>query len=65
MLVLTRKTNEQIIVWKDGGDEEDAIVITVIAEKAANGVKIGIEAAPHMLIARKELVTGKEWERRR
>ena len=56
MLVLGREEQQQILIFKDGGDAEDAVCITVMKIHGKR-VRIGIEAAEHMKIVRKELLT--------
>ena len=52
MLVLSRKAGEQVVI---GGD----ITITMVQVRGGN-VKIGVEAPPHVLVMRNELVLGPE-----
>ena len=54
MLVLTRKTNESIVV-------SDDIKITVI-RVSGNKVKLGIQAPPEVSIAREELLIQQQEE---
>lgn len=49
MLVLTRKTGEQIYIGED-------VVVTVVAVDGGR-VRLGIKAPPHVRILREELAT--------
>jgi carbon storage regulator len=57
MLVLSRKTNEKIMIGDD-------IVITV-AEIRGTSVRLGIDAPKHVPIARDELLDRGLWRDRR
>ena len=52
MLVLTRRIKEGIVLSNG--------VRIVVAEIRPGQVKLGIEAPPHIAIARDELITGKK-----
>lgn len=49
MLVLSRKAGERILIG-------DQVVVTIV-RVAPNGVRIGIEAPPEMVVVREELST--------
>lgn len=52
MLVLTRQTNERLLIGED--------IVIEVREVRGNQVKIGIEAPPEVKVLRKELVEGQE-----
>lgn len=55
MLVLSRLVNERIFVFKDGGDYEDLVEVTIVSVK--NGkVRLGFSAGKHMKVIRQELI---------
>jgi len=54
MLVLSRKENEAIIMYRNGEDVLENIKITVI-ETSNNRVRIGIEAPDDVVVDRKEV----------
>ena len=60
-LALSRRKDQTILIFKDGGDAEDAVAITVGKIKGGY-VMLHFEAADHMKIVRKELlVEGNTW----
>ena len=58
-LVLTRKTDERVIIWKDGGSADDSIEV-IVGEIKGSSVQLLFKAKRHIMIARKELLC-KKW----
>lgn len=55
MLVLTRHLDEKIVVFKDGGDYEDIVEITIV-KIGHDRVRLGFTANRNIKVVRKELL---------
>lgn len=55
MLILSRKSNESIVLFVDSSNGKEEVVIKVL-EIHGNKVKIGVAASKDVIVAREEIL---------